>query len=353
MQKLLQVGNMQLNIDGVAFSYSSVPVLKDITAEITGPAFISILGPNGVGKSTLIHCINRILSPTSGTVMIDDVDVKGIPMKELAKIVGYVPYSANDTFPLSVVDTVLMGRHPHSRWGSLDTDLEIVYETLDSLGISDLAMRPFNELSAGQHQKAMLARGLVQEPKILLLDEPTSNLDVRHQLDVAKMLKRLSVEKGILIIMICHDINIAAKFSDSIILLSEGSIFAMGRPEEVITSDNLEKVYGVIADIVDDDGRPHAILKDSVPPIPPDTEVGRSAHRSIRAGTCLRGENSCRYPRRLHDIALPQGRFIIPIRRIAPFPQTIPCLQIAGIARQDRHPVLSLHSMITFGILII
>lgn len=253
-----------IDIDGVGFSYSSTPVLKDVTASIEGPGFVSILGPNGVGKSTLIHCINKILTPTGGTVFIDGADVKGISIKDLAKEVGYVPYSANDTFPLSVVDTVLMGRHPHSKWGSLNDDLDMVYSTLSLLGISDLAMRPFNELSAGQHQKVMLARGLVQEPKILLLDEPTSNLDVRHQIGVAKMLRKLAIEKNILVIMICHDINIAAKYSDKIILLSGGSIFAMGTPAEVITKENLKEVYGVFSEIVDDDGSPHVILKDCI-----------------------------------------------------------------------------------------
>ena len=252
----------EIKIDGLTFSYSSTPVLKDITLDLTGPKFVSILGPNGVGKSTLIHCINKILSPTGGTVMLDGKDVKDITIKEMAKQVGYVPYSANDTFPLTVVDTVLMGRHPHSKWGSLDKDLDIVYDTLKMLGISHLAMRNFNELSAGQHQKVMLARGLVQEPKVLLLDEPTSNLDIRHQLDVTKMLKRLSEEKGILVIMISHDISIAAKFSDEIIMLRDGAIYAAGTPNEVITEPNLEAVYGVKSRIVDDDGRPHVILKD-------------------------------------------------------------------------------------------
>ncbi|MCH3978381.1 MAG: ABC transporter ATP-binding protein [Candidatus Methanomethylophilus sp.] len=255
----------EIKIDGLTFSYSSTPVLKDITLDLTGPKFVSILGPNGVGKSTLIHCINKILSPTGGTVMLDGKDVKDITIKEMAKQVGYVPYSANDTFPLTVVDTVLMGRHPHSKWGSLDKDLDIVYDTLKMLGISHLAMRNFNELSAGQHQKVMLARGLVQEPKVLLLDEPTSNLDIRHQLDVTKMLKRLSDEKGILVIMISHDISIAAKFSDEIIMLRDGAIYAAGTPNEVITEPNLEAVYGVKSRIVDDDGRPHVILKDALP----------------------------------------------------------------------------------------
>ena len=256
---------MQLKIDDIDFSYSSTPVLHDITVDISGPKFVSILGPNGVGKSTLIHCINKILSPTKGSVFIDGKDVKETSLKELAKNIGYVPYSSNDTFPLTVVDTVLMGRHPHSKWGTLDNDLDIVYDTLKIMGISHLAMRSFNELSAGQHQKVMLARGLVQEPKILLLDEPTSNLDVRHQLDVTRMLKELSVEKQILIIMISHDINIAAKYADEIIMMHGGSIYAIGSPQEVITKDNMETVYGVKTEIIDDDGRPHVILKNAIP----------------------------------------------------------------------------------------
>lgn len=255
---------MQLKIDNLTFAYQSVPVLKGITADISGPKFVSILGPNGVGKSTLIHCINKILEPTSGTVFIDGKSVTDYSVKEMAKEIGYVPYSANDTFPLTVVDTVLMGRHPHSKWGSLDKDLDVVYATLKLLGISHLAMRPFSALSAGQHQKVMLARGLVQEPKILLLDEPTSNLDVRHQLDVTRMLKELTEQKGILTIMISHDISITAKYSDEILMMSEGKIYAYGTPSEVITEDNLSAVYGVKSKIIDDEGRPHVILKDAL-----------------------------------------------------------------------------------------
>lgn len=253
---------MRLIIDGIEFGYSSVPVLKDITLDANGPQLLSIIGPNGVGKSTLIHCINRILSPNKGTVMIDGDNVNDVSLKDLAKKVGYVPYSANDTFPLSVVDTVLMGRHPHATYKSLDKDLDIVYDTLRLLDIEDLAMRNFNELSAGQHQKVMLARGLVQEPEILLLDEPTSNLDIKHQMEVTRILRGLSQEKNILVIMISHDLNIAAKYSDTMIMLHGGSIYAIGTPNEVITKENIKAVYDVDSEVIESHGRPHLIMLD-------------------------------------------------------------------------------------------
>ena len=257
---------MHLKIENVEFGYSSVPVLNDICLELNGAQFVSIIGPNGVGKSTLIHCINKIVSPTKGVVTIDETDVKGIPLKELAKKVGYVPYMSSDTFPLTVVDTVLMGRHPHSKWGSLDHDLEIAYDTLELMGIQHLAMRPFNELSAGQHQKVMLSRGLVQEPQILLLDEPTSNLDVKHQIEVTKILRDLSREKNMVVIIISHDLNIAAKYADKMILMHKGKIFSVGTPTEVITEENLKEVYGVTSCIIKDGYRPHIILGDSIDP---------------------------------------------------------------------------------------
>jgi iron complex transport system ATP-binding protein len=253
---------MRLIIDGIEFGYSSAPVLKDITLDASGPQLLSIIGPNGVGKSTLIHCINRILSPNKGTVLIDGDRVDSISLKDLAKKVGYVPYSANDAFPLSVVDTVMMGRHPHATYKSLDKDLDIVYDTLRLLNIEDLALRSFDELSAGQHQKVMLARGLVQEPEILLLDEPTSNLDIKHQMEVTRILRGLSQEKGILIIMISHDLNIAAKYSDVMLMLAKGSIFAIGTPSEVLTKENIKEVYGVDSEVIDSRGRPHIIMLD-------------------------------------------------------------------------------------------
>ena len=257
----------EIELRDLQFTYKSrknvFPVLENVSVSIKGAQLVSILGPNGVGKSTLIHCMNKILEPTDGAVIINGHDIHDVSIKDLAKVMGYVPYSSVDNFPLSVTDTVLMGRHPHSKWGTLDEDLRIVHDMLCLIGIEDLADRNFNELSAGQHQKVMLARGLAQEPRIMFLDEPTSNLDVKYQLEITKMLRRLSREKNMLVIMISHDINIAAKYSDNIIMMHSGGIFALGKPKDVITAENIKHVYDVDAKVIMDEGRPHIMMIDT------------------------------------------------------------------------------------------
>ena len=253
----------EIILEELDYSYSrDALILKGICLSMKNPQLISIVGPNGVGTSTLIHCIDRILTPTHGTVMVDDVEVSEYTSKELAKKIGYVPYSAGDTFPMTVVDTILMGRNPHHKWKSLHDDMVIVEETMDMLEIKSLAMRNFNELSAGQHQRVMLARGLAQQPQVLLLDEPTANLDIKHQIGVTRLLKKLSAEKGIIVIMISHDLNLASKYSDNIIMLSEGRVFAVGKPCDVITEENIHTVYGIESEVIESEGRPFMIVKD-------------------------------------------------------------------------------------------
>lgn len=257
---------MRIELSDLEFGYDpEVPVLKRVSFDFDRPEFICIMGPNGVGKSTLIHCINKILKPTGGTVLVDGVDVSRMKLKELARNLGYVPNATEDSFPLTVVDTVMVGLQNDYKFGTSSEDLQKVYDVLRLMGIEHLAMRNFDELSAGQHQKVMLARGLVREPAAVLLDEPTSNLDIRHQLEVTKVLSRLPSERGMMIVMISHDINITAKFADRIIMLHEGRIFAVGTPSEVLTKDNLRVVYEVDADIIERDGRPHVILNDALP----------------------------------------------------------------------------------------
>lgn len=256
---------MEIDLKELDFSYQpSAPVLRGITYAFDRPQFICILGPNGVGKSTLIHCMNKILKPTGGAVMVDGEEIRDIKLKDLAKRMGYVPNATEDSFPLTVMDTVMVGLQDDHSLGTRRADVRKARDILRLLDVEDLAMRNFNELSAGQHQKIMIARGLVRDPEILLLDEPTSNLDIKHQIDVTKILSQLPKQKAMTVIMISHDINITAKFADQIILMHDGRIFAVGTPAEVLTKQNLAVVYGVDADVIVVNGRPHVILNDSI-----------------------------------------------------------------------------------------
>lgn len=253
-----------ISVDGVTFSYRSGRVLDGIDLDLSGPGITSIIGPNGVGKSTLLHCMNRLVQPGSGTVMVDGEDVSDLSLRELARTMGYVPYSSRPDFPLTVLDTVVMGRHPYSRVGSVREDVRAAHAVLLEMGVDDLAFRPMSELSAGQRQKVMLARGIVQDPRVLLLDEPTANLDIRHQMEVTAMLRDLCADRGMCVVMVSHDLNIAAKYSDTVVLMHRGRIHAAGTPSEVLTPDNLRTVYGVDADVVDHRGRPYVMLNEPV-----------------------------------------------------------------------------------------
>jgi len=255
---------MRIEVDNVSFSYgpSTGMVIKDICMDIDRPGLYCIIGPNGVGKSTLIKCLNKINKPTSGTVKIDGRDIEGIPNKDVAKMVSYVPVAGEDMFSMPVVDAVLIGRFTHQKWKTTVDDLKKVYRTLKLLGISSLSMRGFNELSAGQHQKVAIARALVQETPIMLLDEPTANLDVRYQVYIAELLKELAIAKDMIIIMISHDLNIASRFSDKVIMMEEpGVIRQIGAPEDVINKETIEEVYGVSCEIFfDGRGKPQVML---------------------------------------------------------------------------------------------
>lgn len=236
---------LKLKINKLCFEYDGVPILKDLELSVDEGEVLSIVGPNGSGKSTLLKCINRILKPKVNTVLIDGKDTSKLNLKELSKIMGYVPQSSTSTFPFTVFDVVLMGRRPYISWSLSERDSEIVAEMLDFLGIGELAFRHFNELSGGEQQKVIVARALAQQPAILLLDEPTSSLDIRHQLEILCMLKGLTQSKERSVILTMHDLNLASRFSDTMILISKGKIFAAGPPEKVLSEENIETVYGV------------------------------------------------------------------------------------------------------------
>ena len=261
------MGESIIDVEGLSFGYDVRTILHEITFRIDEPGFYCIIGPNGVGKSTLIKCITGHIRPGSGKVAIYGKDVRDYRLDELAKVVGYVPVMNADFNVLTVLDTVLIGRYSHQKWRTTPEDLAIAHGALESMEIGDLAMRYFSELSAGQRQKVSLARGLVQEPRILILDEPTSNLDVRHQMYVSAFLKTLCEKTGMTVLMISHDLNLAAKFSDEVLVMAPpGKLYGIGPPAEVVTESMIEEVYEVPCEIIDDHGSPHVILQLRGPP---------------------------------------------------------------------------------------
>ncbi len=236
---------MRLNITDLAFSYADRPILNNICMDLGQSEILGIVGPNGSGKSTLIRCIDRILKPQRGSILLDRKQVKDMKQIQIAKSLGYVPQNAPRTFPVTVFDTVLMGRRPHIGWNSGEKDRKIVIEALNRLGIEELALRDFNELSGGEQQRVLIARALAQEADVLLLDEPTSNLDIRHQLEVMEIMKTLVKEKGLSAIIAIHDLNLAARYANRVVMMTRGEVFAAGKPTLVFTPENIARVYGV------------------------------------------------------------------------------------------------------------
>ena len=246
---------VKLKVKNVNFNYASVPILKDVCIELDRSEMLGVVGPNGAGKSTLLRCIDRILSPQEGCILLDGEDIKDMHLMELAKKMAYIPQSATQVFPATVFDTVLMGRRPHVGWRSSEEDLEKVLDTLQMMHIEDLAMRDINEVSGGQQQKIFIACALAQEPDVLLLDEPTSNLDIKHQLEVMDIIKNIVVEKGISAIMAIHDLNLAARYTDRILMMNGGHIYAAGEPSAVLTPENINHAYGVEVEVINHKGR--------------------------------------------------------------------------------------------------
>ncbi len=271
---------MEVRIEDMSFGYGDMRVLHHIDLVIGRPGLVCIVGPNGVGKSTLVRCINKLETPDSGRITVDGIDLREIPSKELAKVMGYVPVASSDIFSMTVFDTVLMGRHPFQSFGrTTDLDRKIAKRSMKMMGVKHLALRGFDELSAGQHQKVAIARGLAQTPRMLILDEPTSNLDVRHQMQVTERLRDLAVSTGMTVLMISHDLNTSAKYADEMIVMAlPGVIYSVGTPREVLTEATIRYVYGVDCEVVDDDGRPHVVLKRALP-----DEAIRDMHRNLDA----------------------------------------------------------------------
>ena len=236
-----------LTIDGIDCSYGSVDVLKDVGFAVESGQFLGVLGPNGSGKTTLLKSISRVLKPQKGAIFIGDENVYKMKTVDVAKQMAVVPQSTPVSFDFTALEVVLMGRNPHMARFKMEgkKDLDIAKNSMQLTRTWEFADRPVNELSGGESQRVIIARALAQEPQILLLDEPTTHLDISNQLEIMDLIKHLCETKKLLIIAVFHDFNLAARYCDSIILLNDGKIVAIGKMNETLTSENVKKVFNV------------------------------------------------------------------------------------------------------------
>ncbi len=252
---------MMLKINNISFSYGQdKKILDDISLDVSQGDVLGILGINGAGKTTFIKCINNIFSPDFGTVKINGKDISSMTPKEIAQLIAYVPQYNGTFFNINVLDTVMMGRLPYAGRSYSKKDREIVYNILEKMNLEKFAFRSISEMSGGERQRVFIARALAQQPKIIILDEPTSSLDLHNQLFILKIIEDLAKRDNLTIIMIIHDLNLASMFCSKLVMLKEGKIFAQGNSVDVLTEENISKVYKVSSKISIEDGYKHIRL---------------------------------------------------------------------------------------------
>jgi len=243
----------KIKVENLSHSYGHEKVLNNISINIENDHFITVVGPNGSGKTTLIKKLLRNFKLTKKTIFLDNKDVVDYKSKEFAKKIAAVQQNTNINYDFSVEDIVLMGRTPYIERFKSEThkDYEIVERVLKETDLYELKDRSFLELSGGEKQRVIIARALAQEPEILILDEPINHLDIKHKVKIMKLMKKLSVEKGIVIITILHDLNFSLKYSDYCILLKNGEIYDDGHPNDVLTQKNISDVYDVDIEVLE------------------------------------------------------------------------------------------------------
>lgn len=237
----------RFRIDNLHAGYNGTEILKGVSFDIDSSDFIGVIGPNGSGKTTLLRSMSRALPPISGCIEFDGKNIYSIPAREFARKVAVVPQDTLVAFDFSVLEIVLMGRSPRLGRFAVEgsKDIEIAIKALERTGTAHLRDRQINALSGGERQRIMLARALAQEPEVLLLDEPTSHLDINYQYEIMDLVRSLNRERGLTVLAVLHDLNLASQYCDRLILSGQGKIQASGSPQEVITSDNIRRVYGV------------------------------------------------------------------------------------------------------------
>ncbi|MHB8994183.1 MAG: heme ABC transporter ATP-binding protein [Armatimonadota bacterium] len=254
-----------LQANALHASYGGTEVLRHVDLSLQPGEMVGLLGPNGSGKSTLLRVLSGLLAPKSGSVTLAGMDLHSHTARQRARLIGLVPQYAHIPFAFSVTDVVAMGRNPYLGLlqGPGAQDQAAIAAALERTDCLHLRERLVTELSGGELQRVIIARALAQEPRVLLLDEPTAHLDLNHQLDIANLLRQLNREQGLTVLWVSHDLNLAAEFCERLVMLKDGKLVADGTPDEVITPQWLADVYGLKLPVANNpaSGRPQVIIQ--------------------------------------------------------------------------------------------
>ncbi len=244
--------DVTLQVEALAFAFNGTPILDGVSLRLDPGRIVGVIGPNGAGKSTLVRLMSRLLRPAEGRIMLNGLDLAHWRPEDTARVLAVVPQDANLPDTYTAWELVLMGRTPYLGWLGTESarDRAVARHAMEETGVWRLADRLVGQLSGGEQQRVVVARALAQEPRVLLLDEPTAHLDINHQMETLMLVKRLVAERRLAALAIFHDLNLAAQYCDELVLLDRGRIVAYGPPAEVLTPEAIASVYGAEVDIV-------------------------------------------------------------------------------------------------------